>query len=47
MNPTEIVAKGHWTSNDPDTPVHFKRLGNNASKVWVDKSLKDSALLWR
>ncbi|KAF9619952.1 hypothetical protein IFM89_010568 [Coptis chinensis] len=45
--PHELVAEGHWETNDPNVKVHCLPLGDNASKVWVDVVKNSEARLWR
>ncbi|KAG7552219.1 Transposase-associated domain [Arabidopsis thaliana x Arabidopsis arenosa] len=37
-----VVAQGRWSSNDPNMKVHFKPLGPNGVRVWVDALFKKS-----
>lgn len=46
-NSGKTVAEGRVCSTDPTDIVHFKVLGPNASKVWVDVSKIDDARVWR
>ena len=43
----EVVAIGHWVTNDPNAMVHCVALGKNASRVWVDEMKNPSAELWK
>ncbi|KAK9217988.1 hypothetical protein WN943_006620 [Citrus x changshan-huyou] len=43
----EVVAIGHWVTNDPNAMVHCVALGKNASHVWVDEVKNPSAELWK
>uniref|UniRef100_A0A9I9CUD2 Transposase Tnp1/En/Spm-like domain-containing protein n=1 Tax=Cucumis melo TaxID=3656 RepID=A0A9I9CUD2_CUCME len=43
----EVVAKGRWSSNDPNVTVHHVPLGPHVVRVWVDLPKKSDAFLWR
>jgi len=42
-----VVAEGRWSSNDPDMKVHYKPLGPNGVRVWVDVVRENDAEVWR
>lgn len=42
-----VVAVGRWASSNPEQVVHFKRLGPNAVRVWVDSVIVNDAAVWR
>ncbi|KAG7537639.1 Transposase-associated domain [Arabidopsis suecica] len=42
-----VVAEGRWSSNDPNMKVHFKPLGPNGVRVWVDVVRVNDAEVWR
>lgn len=42
-----IVAEGIIASVDPDTSVHFIKLGPNAWKVWVNVAVEPEVFLFR
>uniref|UniRef100_A0A1J3DKH8 DUF8039 domain-containing protein n=1 Tax=Noccaea caerulescens TaxID=107243 RepID=A0A1J3DKH8_NOCCA len=46
-NSGDKVAEGRLCSTDPTALVHFKPLGPNASKVWVEVSKIGDAKVWR
>ncbi|CAE5959422.1 unnamed protein product [Arabidopsis arenosa] len=46
-NSGKTVAEGRVCSTDPAALLHFKPIGPNASKVWVDVSKIDDAKVWR
>ncbi|CAA7027682.1 unnamed protein product [Microthlaspi erraticum] len=46
-NSGQKVAEGRVCSTDPTDVVHFKPLGPNASKVWVEVSKIGDAKVWR
>ena len=43
----QVVAEGTVVSTDPDCLVHFKKLGPDGCKVWVDVAVDPEAFLWR
>lgn len=43
----EVIAKGTLMSTDPEALVHFKKLGSQGWKVWIDAALDPEAFLWR
>ena len=43
----EVVAEGTVASTDPIAMVHFRPLGCNAVKVWIEKVIVPTAELWR
>lgn len=43
----EVVAEGRWFLTDPKKLIHHTPLGPNAISVWVDKTKKLEAFLWR
>lgn len=42
-----VVAEGRWATNNPEQVVHFKPLGPNAVRVWVDVVKVTDAAVWR
>ena len=43
----EIIAEGHWFSNDSKELVHHVMLGPNVVRAWVHMVRKPKAFLWR
>jgi hypothetical protein len=43
----KIVVVGRVESTDPKALVHFKPLGPNAVKVWIEVVKEPTAVLWR
>lgn len=43
----KVVALGRVESTDPKAKVHFKPLGINAVKVWIETVKEPTEELWR
>lgn len=43
----QVVAEGRWATSNPEQVVHFKKLGPNAVRVWVDSVVVNDAAVWR
>ena len=43
----QVVAEGRVASTDPEALVHFKKLGSQGWKVWIDVAVDPEAFLWK
>ena len=43
----QVVAEGRLASTDPEALVHFKKLGSQGWKVWIDAAVDPEAFLWK